>query len=111
MRRRYRFDRKTHEMVEIPWDSKREALAPAVFGDLPAYTSPIDGRVVDGRKQRREDLKRNNCRPWEGREQERKQAMKDRALHEKKLDTLAEKMAYRAWDMAPERLRKLFRSK
>jgi hypothetical protein len=28
------------------------------MGDLPAYTSPIDGRLVDGRAQRREDLKR-----------------------------------------------------
>ena len=32
-----------------------------VIGDTPDYTSPIDGKLISGRKQRREDLKRNNC--------------------------------------------------
>ncbi len=34
---------------------------PFIVRDLPAYRSPIDGRVIDGRAARREDLKRNNC--------------------------------------------------
>lgn len=33
-----------------------------IISDLPAYKSPIDGKTVDGRTARREDLKRNNCR-------------------------------------------------
>ena len=32
-----------------------------IVPDIPDYTSPIDGRPVSGRKQRREDLKRNGC--------------------------------------------------
>lgn len=56
------------------------------FVDMPAYRSPIDGREVRGRAARREDLKRNNCRPYEGREQEEKVAAKHRAEQEKKFD-------------------------
>jgi len=48
--------------------------APAVQTDLPGYPSPIDGRWIEGRRARTEDLKRNNCRPWEGMEAERKEA-------------------------------------
>ncbi|PXX41091.1 putative FmdB family regulatory protein [Burkholderia pyrrocinia] len=50
--------------------------APAVQTDLPGYTSPIDGRWIEGRRARTEDLKRNGCRPWEGMETERKEAIK-----------------------------------
>ena len=50
--------------------------APAVQTDLPGYQSPIDGRWVEGRRARHEDLRRNNCRPWEGMEVERKEAEK-----------------------------------
>lgn len=50
--------------------------APAVQADLPGYTSPIDGRWIEGRRARIEDLKRNNCRPWEGMETERREAEK-----------------------------------
>lgn len=50
--------------------------APAVHADLPGYTSPIDGKWIEGRRARTEDLKRNNCRPWEGMDTERKEAVK-----------------------------------
>ena len=36
-----------------------------VVGDIEDYESPIDGRPVSGRKQRREDLKRNGCVEYE----------------------------------------------
>lgn len=32
-----------------------------VWSDIPEYRSPIDGRLISSRSQRREDLKRNNC--------------------------------------------------
>lgn len=35
--------------------------APFVRPEIPAYQSPIDGRWIDSRAQRQEDLKRNNC--------------------------------------------------
>ena len=36
-----------------------------IWADLPAYESPIDGRIIEGRVQRREDLKRNGCREYD----------------------------------------------
>ena len=36
-----------------------------IWADLPAYESPIDGRIIEGRAQRREDLKRNGCREYD----------------------------------------------
>lgn len=45
--------------------SKVFMRAPLVAGDLPGYESPVDGRWVEGRKARREDLARNNCVPYE----------------------------------------------
>lgn len=55
---------------------QRIVEAPAVHADLPGYQSPIDGRWIEGRSARTEDLKRNGCRPWEGMETERKEAIK-----------------------------------
>lgn len=98
-------------MIEVPWDSRQVSFAPAVWDDLPAYESPIDGRVVDGRRQRRNDLARSNCRPYEGREQEAKEAAKVRATYERQADQLAEKIAHRAWAEAPERIRRVFRGR
>lgn len=39
--------------------------AVAGHGDLPDYTSPVDGRVVSGKRARREDLIRNGCVEYE----------------------------------------------
>lgn len=51
-------DKHTGEpMVTGPW----QPVAPRVFGDLPGYQSPIDGRWIEGRKARRYDLESNNC--------------------------------------------------
>jgi len=111
MRRRYRWDAASKSMVEVPWDSRQEALAPAVWDDLPAYESPIDGRVVDGRRQRRNDLARSNCRPYEGKEQELREAQRRVIEQDRREDQLAEKMAHRAWAEAPERVRRVFRGK
>ena len=41
-----------------------------VQSDLPEYDSPVTGEIIRGRKARREDLKRNNCRPYERGERE-----------------------------------------
>ena len=39
--------------------------APYVISDLPAYKSPLGTGVIDGRRARREDMKRGNCREVE----------------------------------------------
>ncbi|VVE00528.1 hypothetical protein PIN31115_02080 [Pandoraea iniqua] len=65
-----------HELPECHGRMHRIVEAAAIQTDLPGYQSPIDGRWVEGRVARSEDLKRNNCRPWEGMESERKEAVK-----------------------------------
>lgn len=111
MRRRYRWDPDTKEMVEISWDSRQESLSPTVWNDLPAYESPIDGRPVEGRRQRRNDLARTGCRPYEGREQESREAAKVRAEHERKLDLRVEESVHRTWHEMPEAVRRTLRNR
>ena len=38
---------------------------PIVKADIAGYTSPIDGAWIEGSKARSEDLKRNNCIPYD----------------------------------------------
>jgi len=38
---------------------------PMVRSDIEPYASPIDGRMITSRTQRRDDLARNNCVPYE----------------------------------------------
>jgi hypothetical protein len=109
MRERYVWDPKLKELVRVR-PRRAEALH-FIQPDLPGYESPVTGKWIEGRKARREDLRRHNCRPYEGREQEVKVAARARAEHEKKLDSLAERLAHRAWAEAPERVRKVFRGR
>jgi putative FmdB family regulatory protein len=39
--------------------------APAVHGDITPYQSPVDGKWIDSKAARRDDLKRNGCIEWE----------------------------------------------
>ena len=34
---------------------------PSVRSDIAAYRSPINGALIDGKREQREDLKRNDC--------------------------------------------------
>lgn len=56
-------DKATDEPMEIP---ERDGLVmPMVRSDIEPYASPIDGRMITSRSERREDLARNNCVPYE----------------------------------------------
>ncbi|MCA0000953.1 MULTISPECIES: hypothetical protein [unclassified Mesorhizobium] len=35
--------------------------APMIMPNMPEYASPINGKVITSRRERREDMKRNNC--------------------------------------------------
>jgi hypothetical protein len=109
MRRRYVYDPTTKAMVEV--GARHCEALHFIQPDLPGYESPVTGEWVEGRKARREDLLRTGSRPWEGMEQEQKEAAKVKAERERRLDTLAERMAHRAWAEAPERVRKVFRGR
>lgn len=53
-------DKRTGEPMVTP-GSNQPLSAPRVFGDLPGYRSPIDGKWIEGRRAREYDLKSNNC--------------------------------------------------
>ena len=70
------------------------------------YTSPIDGKPITTKQQRINDLKANNCRPWEGLDQERKVAEQYKKEEEKKQDQKIEQAAVAAWhSLKPEQRR------
>ncbi|KTR05173.1 hypothetical protein NS365_13350 [Aureimonas ureilytica] len=51
-------DRATGEPMTVP---DGPLAIPQMTPVMPEYTSPIDGRTITTRHERREDLKRNNC--------------------------------------------------
>ncbi len=77
---------------------------------MPAYQSPITGKWIDTPSQRRDDLKRNNSRPWEGMEVERKVAQ-DRVKAEAKAEDQAlESAAVAAWHSLGDDKKKMLES-
>lgn len=86
MRRRWIYPNNGGEPFEVTDDYTPIPRGPLVIGDLPSYQSPIDGRWIDGRAARREDMARNNCRPWEGMAQERKEAARQQSYAEQRQD-------------------------
>jgi hypothetical protein len=108
MRQRFIQDRETGEL--IPANQYTQAKTHYVMGDLPDYESPVDGRIVHGRKGRREDLKRTGSRPWEGMDTEKKEAARARAYDEAKADAKLHEAAARSWaNLSPEKKRALLR--
>lgn len=97
MRRKFVWDDRLKGLVEVPTMYTHVRTAPDVWADIPEYVSPVTGLVVSGRKQRREDLKRSNSRPWEGMEQEQKEAARYRAYAEERADRRLEEAAQRAF--------------
>lgn len=72
-----------------------------VQADLPGYQSPTTGRWIEGRAARREDLKRSGARPWEGLDQEKKEAQKRLAERESKSDAKLEKVIRETYHALP----------
>jgi hypothetical protein len=52
-------DRATGE--PMGFDPSAPIAVPMVTPTMPEYASPIDGRIISTRHERREDMKRNNC--------------------------------------------------
>jgi hypothetical protein len=72
---------------------------------MPAYRSPVTDKWIDTPSQRRDDLARNGCRPWEGMAQEKKEAERRKQDLDRDMDKLAEKIAVDAWQKLPEQHR------
>lgn len=56
-------DKKSGQRVEI--DADAPLKTPMIVSDIEPYHSPIDDRLISSNSERREDLKRNNCVPYE----------------------------------------------
>lgn len=96
------------ELIEIRKDYIQEPMAPAVFGDIEPYESPASGKMINGRAQRREDFKATGTRPYEGREQEAKEAARRAAYEEARYDQKLDEAVGRAfYSMDPDKRRKL----
>jgi hypothetical protein len=98
------------ELVEVSNDYVPEPTAPTVWGDLPAYESPVTGKIVEGRVARREDLARTGSRPWEGLEQEKKEAQRRKAYLAQQEEKSVDRAAWQAWySLSPDKRRRLMR--
>jgi hypothetical protein len=85
------------QLIEVDRDyAQPRAEVPTVWGDLPGYESPVTGKWIEGRAARREDLARTGCRPYEGRDQEVKEAARHRAYAEQKFEQRLDEAAHRA---------------
>ena len=80
--------------------------APSVYV-MPSYQSPITGKWIDTPSQRRDDLARNNSRPWEGMDQEVKVAQTRVKEAEKAEDRAIESAVVQAWQSMPLEKRKV----
>lgn len=52
-------DPATGEAMPIP--PRKEICAPRITPDTPGYLSPVSGQWIEGRRARREDLKKHDC--------------------------------------------------
>ena len=101
MRRRWVYPGNGAEPVEVGDDNLPEPKTPLIFRDLPGYVSEGTGLYVEGRRARREDLKRSGCRPWEGLDQERKEASRQKAYADKRFDASLTKTASETFYQLP----------
>ena len=80
-------------------------LPPLVRGDLPGYESPIDGRWIEGRRARLEDLKRSGCRPYE--DGEREYHERSRVRENERLEARIDETVEREFTLLPARKKEL----
>lgn len=57
------------------------------------YKSPIDDRIISGKRARQDDLRRSGSRPWEGLESERREAARQEQYREQAADASLERAA------------------
>lgn len=107
MRRKYVWSPERGELVEVPTTFTQEQFAPMVIPDLPGYQSPVTGLWVEGRRQRREDLRRTGSRPWEGFDSEVRESRRQQAYVEARCEAKLEVAVRRAYHELPPDKRKI----
>jgi len=76
-RRRFRYDPALKEMVEVIYVDEGSSDFPVVHGDIPAFVSPLDGTVVEGKRAYYEHMRKHNVVPFEKGDEVRKAPQKD----------------------------------
>jgi predicted nucleic acid-binding Zn ribbon protein len=87
----------------------QQIITRACFGFVKqdiAYKSPATGKVITTHRERLDDMRRSRSRPWEGYEQETKEAARRRKYREDKSEQKLEEAARRAWHQLPSSKRK-----
>lgn len=106
-RRSWVWDPQLKMLVEITPGAIPEQRAPTVLGDLPGYVSPASGLWVEGRKARREDMKRTNSRPWEGLQAEKQEAARHKAYADERSDARLHDHVSRVYHQMPDSKRRI----
>ena len=96
-RRRFRYNPELKEMVEIHYVDEGSSDFPMVAGDIPAFVSPLDGTVVEGKRAYYEHMRKHNVVPFEaGDEKAKSQSNKvDRQALRERLWEYADKAIQR----------------
>lgn len=75
----------------------------SIIPPMEPYQSPVDGRVINSRAQRRDDLARHGCRPYEGLHDERIEAARQRDYAEQKTEEQVERIAESVYRELPDK--------
>lgn len=94
------------ERAEQEWAIKQEREANPVRSAavyvMPGYQSEATGRWIETPSQRRDDLKRSGCRPWEGMAAEKQEAAKHKQYQEQASDAKLDHAVRSAWRDLPD---------
>lgn len=107
-RGKFIWDKQRHEFVDAS-EYVRPAEGHFIIGEIEAYQSPVDGRVIDSRAKRRNDLARSGCRPWEGMAAEKKEAARVQAENRAAADARINEGVARAYYQMDPRKREILR--
>ena len=71
-RRRFRYDPTLKEMVEVLNEDDSDSCQTMVHGDIPAFRSPLDGTIVEGRRAYYDHMRKHNVVPFEAGDEKKK---------------------------------------
>ena len=74
---------------------------------MPSYQSPVTNKWIDTPSQRRDDLKRNGSRPWEGMAVEKQEAARRKQYEEQRQDAALTKSVEQAYRDLPDSKKQL----
>lgn len=91
----------TGEPMLTEAERSQPIACPTIISDIPAYQSPVDGRWITSRSERRDDLKRNGAVEYEPSLSPTKGKIRNHAFAKKRGLTVSEE--YRDYDASAKR--------